>query len=127
MALTVVYEGRVYFVCGLVILDRRTLMAKRCMNHIVQKRRERFGKGNMDGASLRDIYSARRYLFGTWNLGRCMVLHNPFLISWYGMYSDTYLHVEGLGPIRYRSVRALDESLFEINHPAGKKFPPRPP
>jgi len=38
MVLTVVYEGRGNFVCGL-ILDRRTLMAKRCMYRLTDVRR----------------------------------------------------------------------------------------
>ena len=47
MALTVVYEGRVYFVCGL-ILDRRTLMAKRCIYLRMLNQEEEFGVVDYD-------------------------------------------------------------------------------
>jgi hypothetical protein len=94
---------------------RKATAHKYVQYYILQKRPERFGKGNMDGESLRDIYSARRYLFGTWNLGR--VGTTQAFIYFLG----TVIPARGrVAIIRYRSVRTLDESP-----PGGQENPLR--
>ena len=72
----------------------------------------------MDGECLRDIYSARSLQVPLWNMGLGTVVLRT-------LFGKVCVRIPARGRvaiIRYRSVRALDESLFEINHPAHKEI-----